>query len=289
MDYACAIKAGIQNVAGECCTKSFCTSPAASIMKRTFTVFDKLKSLPASAVIVDASGKIVTVNNTWKEFGRQNGLRIPHSAVGENYLQYCHSDDPASRGFVKQLKSLLAGQLDFLTYIYPCHSPLQKRWFALIGFPLSLDQPSGVALLHVNLTDMLPTSTGQMLEKKQRRGRSIINLNAISDAVEHSVSETLSAQLSAIFIDPRRRIASEKTAKLRDDSDEMNFVHARLSKRQLQVLRLLGEGKTNKEMAKALFLSPNTIKLHVSAILQRLNLKSRTHAALLSSSINKSY
>jgi DNA-binding NarL/FixJ family response regulator len=66
---------------------------------------------------------------------------------------------------------------------------------------------------------------------------------------------------------------------------QMKVVHTRLSKRQLEVLHLLGEGKTNKEIAMALFLSPNTIKLHVSAILQRLNLGSRTQAALLSSKL----
>ena len=67
----------------------------------------------------------------------------------------------------------------------------------------------------------------------------------------------------------------------------MNFVRTRLSKRQIQVLRLLGEGKTNKEMARALVLSPNTIRLQVSAILQRLKLRSRTEAALLSSRLNR--
>jgi DNA-binding CsgD family transcriptional regulator len=50
---------------------------------------------------------------------------------------------------------------------------------------------------------------------------------------------------------------------------------------------ILGEGKTNKEIAEALFRSPNTIKLHVSAILQQLKLKSRTQAALLASRLLK--
>ena len=68
-------------------------------------------------------------------------------------------------------------------------------------------------------------------------------------------------------------------------TSQMKRVRARLSKRQIQVLHLLGEGKTNKEIAMTLFLSPNTIKLHVSAILQRLNLGSRTQAALLSSKL----
>ena len=63
------------------------------------------------------------------------------------------------------------------------------------------------------------------------------------------------------------------------------IARAGLSKRQLEVLKLLGEGKTNAEIAKALFRSPNTIKLHVSAILRQLNLKSRTQAALLASKL----
>ena len=61
----------------------------------------------------------------------------------------------------------------------------------------------------------------------------------------------------------------------------------KLSKRQMEVLRLLGQGKSNKEIAKTLFRSPHTIKLHVSAILQQLKLKSRTQAALLASTMYK--
>ncbi len=63
------------------------------------------------------------------------------------------------------------------------------------------------------------------------------------------------------------------------------IARARLSKRQMEVLRLLGKGKTNREIADALFRSPHTIKLHVSAILKQLNLKSRTQAALLASKL----
>ncbi len=258
------------------------------IMKGGVSTFEALKSLPASAVILDAAGTIVAVNDTWKEFARRNGLRVPHSAVGSNYLQYCQSDEPHSRRFVRQLRALLAGQLDLLTYIYPCHSPTEERWFSLIGLPLSLDKPGGVALLHVNLTDMLPlpVSRQRMVAKGKRRGhfRPAINLHAISGAVERSVSETLSSQLNTMFTDSRHGSAHKKT---HGETDPMILVRARLSKRQMQVLRLLGEGKTNKEMAKALLLSPNTIKLHVSAILQRLSLRSRTHAALLSSRLNK--
>jgi DNA-binding NarL/FixJ family response regulator len=69
------------------------------------------------------------------------------------------------------------------------------------------------------------------------------------------------------------------------DGDCDQISRARLSKRQLEVLKLLGEGRTNAEIARTLFRSPNTIKLHVSAILHRLKLKSRTQAALLAATM----
>lgn len=251
------------------------------------STFERLKSLPASAVILDSSGIIVAVNDPWKEFGRRNGLRVPNFAIGTNYLQYCRSDEPRSRRFARELRALLAGQLDLLTFIYPCHSPTQERWFSLIGLPLSLDKPAGVALLHVSLTDMLPIS----MRRTQANGdaiariRPMINLDVISGAIERSVSKTLLSQLNEMVEGPlHRSVRGKNTA--HEVTDRVTPVHTRLSSRQMQVLRLLGEGKTNKEMAKALFLSPNTIKLHVSAILKRLKLRSRTHAALLSSKLN---
>lgn len=51
-----------------------------------------------------------------------------------------------------------------------------------------------------------------------------------------------------------------------------------LSKREMDVLRLISEGKSNKEIADDLFLSESTIKTHVSSILRKLNLKSRSEA-----------
>jgi DNA-binding CsgD family transcriptional regulator len=254
-------------------------------MKSKVATFEGLKSLPASVAILDASGIIVSVNDAWKQFGRLNGLRVPRSAVGANYLQYCGSGEPRSRRFTDELKALLAGQLDLLTFIYPCHSPTQVRWFSLVGLPLSLNRPAGVAILHVDLTEMLPLPIDVRRPRaKEEKGKTRpgTNLDTISGALERSVLETLSSQLNTMLAGPAARGKDAAQA----EADPLNLVRAaRLSKRQMQVLHLLGEGKTNKEMAKALLLSPNTIKLHVSAILQRLKLGSRTQAALLSSKL----
>jgi DNA-binding CsgD family transcriptional regulator len=253
-------------------------------MKSLVDAFKALKALPVSAVILDASGVIVAVNDTWKEFGRRNGLRIPNAGVGANYLQYC-----AGSEFTRELRELLAGRLDLLTLVYPCHSLDEKRWFSLIGVPLSPAKPAGVALLHVNLTGTLqPQIAGTLTQvEATSRGqmRPTINVDAISGVIERSVSETLSSQLNTMFTGARQDSVREKTL-ARREADQI-LVRTRLSKRQIQVLRLLGEGKTNKQIAEALFRSPNTIKLHVSAILQRLKLKSRTQAALFASRLYK--
>ena len=61
-----------------------------------------------------------------------------------------------------------------------------------------------------------------------------------------------------------------------------------LTSRQTEVLKVLAGGKTNAEIARLMRLSPNTIKLHVSAVLRCLNVGSRTQAAILASTALKS-
>jgi DNA-binding NarL/FixJ family response regulator len=55
-----------------------------------------------------------------------------------------------------------------------------------------------------------------------------------------------------------------------------------LTDREQEVLRLLALGLTNAELAKRLFISPKTAENHVSRILTKLNLRSRTEAAAYS-------
>jgi DNA-binding NarL/FixJ family response regulator len=54
-----------------------------------------------------------------------------------------------------------------------------------------------------------------------------------------------------------------------------------LTDRELDVLRLLGQGKTNPEIAVALFISPRTAGVHVTHILRKLDATTRVQAATI--------
>lgn len=53
-----------------------------------------------------------------------------------------------------------------------------------------------------------------------------------------------------------------------------------LTSRELEILALIAEGKSNKEIAAELFISVNTVKVHVSNIFHKIEVSSRTEATL---------
>jgi DNA-binding NarL/FixJ family response regulator len=53
-----------------------------------------------------------------------------------------------------------------------------------------------------------------------------------------------------------------------------------LSEREIEVLRVIAQGKTNKEIAVELYIAEGTVKNHVTNILGKLGVRDRTQAAL---------
>jgi DNA-binding CsgD family transcriptional regulator/tetratricopeptide (TPR) repeat protein len=76
--------------------------------------------------------------------------------------------------------------------------------------------------------------------------------------------------------------AVSRRARLRvagGDEGSMPDNLAGLTARELDVLRLIAAGRTNPEIGKALYMSPKTASVHVSRILSKLDVKTRTEAA----------
>lgn len=66
---------------------------------------------------------------------------------------------------------------------------------------------------------------------------------------------------------------------LASDSEEGNGRYAAVSQRECEVLRLLAAGKTNPQIAEALFISSNTVAKHVTSIYTKTGASNRVEAA----------
>ena len=69
-------------------------------------------------------------------------------------------------------------------------------------------------------------------------------------------------------------------ALLADDTGAGSGRGTTLTEREREVLELIADGRSNREIARALVLSEKTVKTHVSNILMKLDLADRTQAAL---------
>lgn len=85
---------------------------------------------------------------------------------------------------------------------------------------------------------------------------------------EAPLSGAIAAKILKEFTRPDK--TSEKEPELIDD----------LTAREISILQLVSEGKTNKEIASILFISENTVKIHLRNILEKLHLQNRIQAAV---------
>jgi DNA-binding NarL/FixJ family response regulator len=94
------------------------------------------------------------------------------------------------------------------------------------------------------------------------------------------------AQAVRVVAEGQSLISPSMAAKLIDEfkeisrSDREAGAAPRLTDRELEVLRLVAKGLNNREVAKQLFISENTVKNHVRNILDKLQLHSRMEAVM---------
>ena len=94
------------------------------------------------------------------------------------------------------------------------------------------------------------------------------------------------AQAVRVVADGQSLISPSMAIKLLDEfkqmsrNDRSSAPTPRLTDRELEVLRLVAQGLNNREIARQLFISENTVKNHVRNILEKLQLHSRMEAVM---------
>lgn len=237
------------------------------------------QDLRVYAALLDRFGFILSVNSQWKALVDAGGMVLPYEdrpaanyGIGENYLRFCAFADPLSPRLITGISQLLAGQVDCISIIYPRRSAIQNTSYMLFGFPYASDG-SRAALLHIDITAVYSVLTGN----RARQTGAAVAPDGFADARDlAALATTFESSVMAAIASTR---APDRPAVGRPGShDAGDERQPPLSKRQWQVLSLMTNGLTNVEIARQLGLSPNTVKIHVSGILARLGLPSRTQA-----------
>lgn len=98
-------------------------------------------------------------------------------------------------------------------------------------------------------------------------------------SVERLLMAIASAYEGASYLDPL--VARKVMDHLKPSNTPEAEIVGTLSQRELEVLKLMVEGRSNPEIAAELYLSPNTVKTHVRGIMNKLAVDDRVQAAVV--------
>jgi DNA-binding NarL/FixJ family response regulator len=146
-----------------------------------------------------------------------------------------------------------------------------------------------VMLLDLRLPDQSGFDVVRTILKSHPDGRIIILSSAQGDASIYTAislgvkgyllkgidGATLAEQVRHV-VAGGRSLSPEAAEKL-----SQYITSGKLSDREVEVLGLISQGKSNKEIAELLFVTDNTVKMHVKKILLKLHANDRTQAVVI--------
>src|SRR5829696_7338996 len=144
---------------------------------------------------------------------------------------------------------------------------------------VAVELASGAAAIRAQIDVPVPPNWQSDLEQTLARARATLDQEAYAAAWarghERPLPDVISAAAAVRITSPARVSRSASVQETNHPSG--------LSPRELDVLRLLVVGKTDREIAETLFISPRTASKHVASILAKLDVASRGEAAVYAS------
>jgi PAS domain S-box-containing protein len=157
-----------------------------------------LEAIPASIVVLDAHGKIISTNQSWTAFALENGGAVNAGGVGTNYLEVCDSAARSgleeSARFAVGIREVMSGAATRFSMEYACHSSTQQRWFVGYVTPFTGNGPHSVVIAHVDVSE-------------RKRAEQVIR--RLNDELEKRV-EDRTQQLEHTNAELKKQIAARK-------------------------------------------------------------------------------
>jgi PAS domain S-box-containing protein len=158
-----------------------------------------MDALTAHVAILDENGIILAVNQSWRRFGQENGLRTSNHGVGVNYLEICDrargaNADEAPR-VAQAIRELLASERAEAHIEYPCHSPQTQRWFVAHLSAFDDEGKRRIVIAHETITER------KLAEEASRAAEA--RLRALIEQVPAVVFTTAAENDRLLFISPQ--------------------------------------------------------------------------------------
>jgi len=211
--------------------------------------------------------------------------RLKDLQEGTNGLRY-HATVPLNDPLIDQKSKL--GLLNLVSQSSRQLTKQQLELLHIIGEMISM------AIKRTRLYEQ-SREIGVMNERQRLSQKFQQNLNNLNESVKElslkitdlqqhkSLSENGLSELQALIQNIQHHSSKnlndvELSATTKQKQSSFQYPISPLTQRELEVLNLLKKGKTNKAIAKELFISERTVKFHVSILLNKLNAKNRTDA-----------
>jgi PAS domain S-box-containing protein len=220
-----------------------------------------LEQLPCGVLVLDASGRVALANKVCRHIlGPAMDFARP---VDEQAPEFAATEATTGRPVpvASMVARVLAGEeIRGYELMFRPRGSDADVWLQVSGAPLR-DANGATTGVVVAMTDV--THERRLAQDVAAHARENVYLHGVLAERERRLNDLLQHLLQ-----PRTAAPPEATSL------------DRLTPREREVLRLLGAGQSNLEVARALNLSVGTVRLHVKHILAKLGVSSRTQAAL---------
>jgi DNA-binding NarL/FixJ family response regulator len=194
-------------------------------------------------------------------------------------------DDPGWRNIYSDILGESGYDLQFAVSYGEARGLLQRARFQAAVVDLHLvssadpeENRDGFALLRVAGTRNMPTIVVSALGAPDDIDRAYDEFGVFSFIEKEAFDRAAFKQTVAEAI---RSSESQAESQAAPPAPSATGPLADLTERELEVLGLLAQGKTNRQIAESLTITPNTVKKHVDHVLQKLGVGTRSAAAVI--------